>query len=53
MNLQAKKFNLVANFSEFKPFTIKELLQRVEESENDFKNGNFRTQDELEQLSED
>jgi hypothetical protein len=36
---------------EFKPFTIDELIHRIEKSENDFKNGNFKTQDELEKLS--
>ncbi|AXG71125.1 hypothetical protein KORDIASMS9_03380 [Kordia sp. SMS9] len=41
------------NEPEFKPFTVDELIQRIEKSENDFKNGKFKTQDELEQLSED
>lgn len=39
------------NESDFKPFTVEELIHRIEESENDFKNGNFKTQDELERLS--
>ena len=38
--------------SEDIPFTTDELLNRIEKSENDLKNGNFKTQDELEQLSE-
>lgn len=36
---------------DFKPLTVAELINRIEKSENDFKNGNFKTQDELEQLS--
>ncbi len=36
---------------DFKPFTVDELKNRIEKSEKDFKNGNFKTQDELEQLS--
>ncbi|NBC58666.1 MAG: hypothetical protein GVY05_10350 [Bacteroidetes bacterium] len=36
---------------DFKPFTVDELIDRIEKSEKDFKNGNFKTQDELEQLS--
>ncbi|RYH71906.1 hypothetical protein EVU94_14630 [Flavobacteriaceae bacterium 144Ye] len=39
------------NEPEFKPFTIDELIHRIEKSESDFKNGKFKTQDELEQLS--
>lgn len=37
--------------SDFKPFTVDELIHRIKKSENDFKNGNSKTQDELEQLS--
>lgn len=37
--------------ADFKPFTIEELIQRIEQSENDFKNRNFKTQEELERLS--
>ena len=36
---------------DFKPFTVDELVDRIEQSEKDFKNGNFKTQDEVEQLS--
>ena len=36
---------------EFKAFTNEELIQRIEKSEKDFKNGKFKTQDEIEQLS--
>ena len=37
---------------EFKPFTTDELLKRIEKSEQDFENGRFKTQDELEKISE-
>lgn len=33
------------------PFTMEELIHRIEKSENNFKIGNFKSQDELEQLS--
>ena len=36
---------------DIKPFTVDELKNRIEKSEKDFKNGNFKTQDELEHLS--
>lgn len=39
------------NEVDFKPFTVDELIRRIEQSENDFKNGKFKTQDELERLS--
>lgn len=39
------------NESEFKPFRVDELIHKIEQSENDFKNGKFKTQDELERLS--
>ena len=39
------------NETDFKPFTVDELIRRIEQSENDFKNGNIKTQDELERLS--
>lgn len=35
----------------FKPFTRDVLMCRTETSEKDFKNGDFKTQDNLEQLS--
>ncbi len=44
INRQEKEYD-------FKPFTVDELINRIEKSEEDFKNGNFKTQDELEQLS--
>lgn len=36
----------------FKPFSVEELISRIEKSEQDFKDGKFITQDELEKLSE-
>lgn len=36
---------------EFIPFTAKELIERIEMSEKDIKNGNYKTQDELEKIS--
>ncbi|MDT8414171.1 MAG: hypothetical protein RQ735_02230 [Flavobacteriaceae bacterium] len=37
--------------TDFKPFTVDELIHRIKHAEHDFKNGKFKTQDELEQLS--
>ena len=37
--------------ADFKPFTVEELIHRIEKSENDFIDGNFKTQDELEKLA--
>ena len=36
---------------EFKPFTVEELINRIEISELDFKNGKIKNQDELEKIS--
>ena len=36
---------------ELKPFTQEELINRIQKSEEDFKNGNFKTQNELEEIS--
>ncbi|MEM6719623.1 MAG: hypothetical protein AAF611_09925 [Bacteroidota bacterium] len=41
------------NETEFTPFTVAELIDRIKKSESDFKNGKFKTQDELEQLAKD
>ncbi|WP_194768831.1 hypothetical protein [Tamlana sp. I1] len=38
---------------DLKPFTVDELIRRIEQSESDFQKGNFKTQDELEQFSSD
>lgn len=37
--------------SKFRPFTIDELITRIEKSEDDFQNGRFKTQEELEEIS--
>lgn len=36
---------------EFKPFAIEELNERISKSEDDFENGRFKTQEELEKIS--
>lgn len=36
---------------DFEPFTVDELIERVKKSENDFKHGRFKTQEELEKIS--
>ncbi|WP_294269636.1 hypothetical protein [uncultured Chryseobacterium sp.] len=37
--------------SELVPFTVESLISRIERSEEDFKNGQFKTQEDLENLS--
>lgn len=37
--------------TEFKPFSVDELITRIEKSEDDFKNRRFKTQEELEKIS--
>lgn len=37
--------------SEFRPFTVEELINRVEKSEQDVKNGKFKSQEDLEKIS--
>jgi len=37
--------------SEIKPFTNIELTKRIEKSENDFENGNYKSMSELENIS--
>lgn len=39
------------NHSEFTPFNIETLINRIEKSEEDFKNGRFKTQEDLENQS--
>ncbi len=34
-----------------KPFTVEELISRIEKSELDFKNGAFKSQEDLEKIS--
>lgn len=42
------------NFKEeLQPFTVEEFIKRVEQSEQDIKNGHNISQEELEKLSED
>ena len=36
---------------ELKPFTVEELVNRIEKSELDFKNGNIKSQEDLERIS--
>ncbi|TQD34039.1 hypothetical protein [Haloflavibacter putidus] len=36
---------------ELKPFTVQELVNRIEKSESDFKNGNVKSQEDLERIS--
>ena len=38
--------------SDMKPFTIDELIDRIQQSENDYKMGNIKSHEELEKLSE-
>lgn len=46
-------FNKSSNTSDLlKPFTESELKGRIAKSENDYQNGKFKTQEELEQISE-
>ena len=37
---------------DLKPFTVEELINRVEKSELDFENGNIISQEELEKISD-
>ncbi len=39
------------NSVEFKPFSVQEFLNRIEKSEQDFKNGKFKSQEDLEKIS--
>jgi hypothetical protein len=41
----------VENNPELKPFTVEELINRIEISELDFKNGKVKNQEELEKIS--
>ncbi len=38
--------------SDIEPFTVDEFISRIQKSEDDFKNGRYKTQEELEKLSE-
>ncbi len=37
--------------ADFKKFTEEELINRIQKSEEDFKNGKFKTQNDLEEIS--
>ncbi len=37
--------------SEFSPFSAEELINRIEKSEQDFKDGKYKSQEELEKFS--
>ncbi|WP_445748570.1 hypothetical protein [Polaribacter sp.] len=37
--------------TEFKQFTVEEFIKRIEKSELDFKNGRFKSQEELEKIA--
>lgn len=37
--------------TDIKPFSLDELISRIEKSEMDFKNGKFKSQEDLEKLS--
>lgn len=43
--------NKHSNSSDIKPFTEEELIARIKKSEEDFKNGKYKTQSELEDIS--
>ncbi len=36
---------------DLKPFTVEELIKRIEQSELDFKNGKYKSQEDLEKTS--
>lgn len=38
--------------TEFKQFTVEEFIKRIEKSELDFRNGRFKSQKELEKITE-
>jgi len=46
-----KKSQKTEKENSFKPFTVGELEDRISKSEQDFQNGRFKTQDELEKIS--
>jgi hypothetical protein len=41
----------IENNPELKPFTVEGLINRIEKSELDFKNGNVKSQEDLERIS--
>lgn len=51
-----KTFNHIENYvltvsNDLHPFTADELLSRIAKSEKDFSNANYKTQDELKEIS--
>ena len=47
-----ENMNVVEQKKEFRPFTQKELIDRSNRSNQDYLNGNFKTQEQLEKESE-
>ena len=45
--LKKKSITNIEQDSDFKPMTIDEFNDRIDKSENDFKNGNYKTTTEL------
>ncbi|MBS1573284.1 MAG: hypothetical protein JST62_12885 [Bacteroidetes bacterium] len=45
-----KKFEKENNL-ELRPFTVEELVTRIEKSEQDLKNGKYKSQDDLEKIA--
>ncbi|MDO5510850.1 MAG: hypothetical protein Q4F57_09150 [Weeksellaceae bacterium] len=39
------------NNQEFRPFSVDELISRIEKSEEHFRNGKFKTQEDVEKMS--
>jgi len=50
--LVSKLENVLKNNEKLTPFTKEELIRRVEKSELDFQNGRFKSQEDLEKISE-
>ena len=42
---------MIAYNPKFKPFAEEELIERIQKSEEDYRNGRFMTQSELEEVS--
>lgn len=43
----------IENMNDTIPFSVQEFFERIEQSERDFKNGNYKSQSELENLAKD
>lgn len=46
------KFKAKNEETAFEPFTLEQFIDRIKKSEQDFKEGKFKSQDELEKISE-